>query len=103
MPPSEQESRCIEHACEFLSLAIGGNWEVEGYLDDLNGSEPTPEVVVTNGTTTAAIEVKRMAGDSAQQAYRQSLFSNQRYLIPSCGGYYWLEPPVDLRLPMNDV
>ena len=103
MPPSEQESRCIEHACEFLSSAIGGDWKVESYLDDLGSAEPTPEVVVTNGTTAAAIEVKRMAGDSVQQAYRQSLFSNKRHLIPSCGGYYWLAPPVDLRLPMGDV
>lgn len=103
MPPSEQESRCIEHACDFLTSAIGGHWIVEHYLDDLNGVEPTPEVVVTNGTITAAIEVKRMVGDWEQQAYRQSLFSNERYLVPSCGGYYQLDPPIDLRLPMDDT
>ena len=103
MPPSEQERRCIEYACDFLSSAIGGHWKVECYLDDVNGVEPTPEVVVTNGTITAAIEVKRMTGDSVQQAYRRSLFSNERYLAPSCGGYYRLDPPIDLRLPMDNT
>jgi hypothetical protein len=76
---------------------------VESYLDEINPTEPTPEVMVTNGKTTAAIEVKRMAGDSVQQEYKQSLYSNEKYLIPSCGGYYWLNPPVDLRLPLDTV
>jgi hypothetical protein len=101
MPLSEQESRCVELACEFLSSAVGGRWAVESCLDDLNHTEHTPEVVVTNGETTAAIEVKMMAGDLAQRKYRESLYSNERYLVPSCGGYYWLEPPVDLRLPIG--
>ena len=102
MPTSEQERHCIEKACEFLSSAIGGHWTIESYLDELYPEESTPEVTVTNGTTTAAIEVKRMTGNSVQQAYRQSLPSNERYLTPSCGGYYWINPPVDLRLPMGD-
>lgn len=101
MSPTEQENRCIQHACEFLSSTIGGRWVIERALDDLNPSEPTPEVVVTNGQTTAAIEVKRMLGDSNQLAYHASLRSNERYLIPSCGGYYSLAPPVDVRLPIN--
>ena len=103
MTLSEQEIRCIKCACKFLSSALGGNWNIESYLDEVNATEPTPEVVVTNGTTTAAIEVKRMAGDSAQQKYRESLYSNERYLIPSCGGYYLLNPPIDLRLPVDNV
>jgi hypothetical protein len=103
MPLTEQETRCIGYACEFLSTAVGGRWNIERCLDGLNGSDPTPEVVVTNGETTAAIEVKRMFGDSAQQEYTQSLRSNERYLAPSCGGYYWIEPPIDLRLPLDDA
>jgi hypothetical protein len=103
MPLSEQEHHCVELACEFLSSAVGGRWAVESYPDDLNHTEPTPEVVVANGETTAAIEVKMMTGDLAQRKYRESLYSNERYLVPPCGGYYWLEPPVDLRLPINMV
>jgi hypothetical protein len=101
MSLSEQERYCVNCACEFLSSAIGGQWKVERYLDELYPEEPTPEVVVSNGETTAAIEVKRMAGDEAQQAYMQSLLSNERRLVPSCGGYYLLEPPIDLRLPLD--
>jgi len=101
MPLSEQESRCIEYALQFLSTVIGGHWNIASHLDELNPLEPTPEVTVTNGETTAAIEVKRMAGDSAQQTYWQSLLSNEKYLVPSCGGYYWLAPPIDLRLPID--
>jgi len=70
-------------------------------LDDLYPSEPTPEVLVGDGRTTAAIEVKRLTGDSVLQAYKESIFSLHRSLVPSCGGYYWLNPPVDFRLPME--
>jgi len=103
MPLSEQEEHCVESACEFLSSVFGGNWSIESYLDELYPTEPTPEVVITNGEMTAAIEVKEMAGGSAQQEYRESLYSNERYLSPPCGGYYLLIPPVDLRLRMNNT
>ena len=103
MPLSEQETRCVECACEFLSSSFGGRWNIESYPDELYPTEPTPEVVITNGEMTAAIEVKEMAGGSAQQEYRESLYSNEKYLSPPCGGYYILIPPVDLRLRMNDT
>lgn len=45
--------------------------------------------------------MKRLTGDSIDQAYRESLLSNQKFLVPSYGGYYTLNPPVDFRLPMN--
>jgi hypothetical protein len=70
-------------------------------LDDLYPSEPTPEVIVGNDDMTAAIEVKRLTGDSVFQAYKESIFSLQRSLVPSCGGYYYLNPPVDFRLPID--
>lgn len=101
MPLSEQENRCVEHACEFLSSTLGGHWSIESYLDELNPAEPTPEVVVTNDNTTAAIEVKQLLGDTIDREYHESLLSNQNYLMPSCGGYYMLGPPIDLRLPMD--
>ena len=69
MSLSEQEKRCVEYTCQFLSSTLGGCWNVERYLDGLNPTEPTPEVVVTNGKITAAIEVKRMIGDSVYQEY----------------------------------
>lgn len=74
---------------------------MESYPDELHPTEPTPEVIVTNGSVRAAIEVKRLTGDSIHQAYHESLLSNQMHLTPSCGGCYTLSPPIDLRLPMD--
>ena len=101
MALSDQESRCVELTCGYLSLTVGGNWIVESYPDELYPTEPTPEVIVTNGSVTAAIEVKRLTGDSNSNAYKESLLSNQKFLRPSCGGYYYLIPPNGFRLPMD--
>ena len=100
MPLSDQENICVQFTCGFLSSSIGGNWVIESYPDDLHLSEPTPEVIVSNSSVSAAIEVKRLTGDSMSQVYRESLLNNQKYLVPSCGGYYTLNPPVDFRFPM---
>ena len=100
MPLSEQERRCVAFACRHLKDEYGGSWSIQQDLDDLYPSEPTPEVVVTNGEKSAAVEVKRLTGDSAYQEYVASLLSNERVLVPSCGGSYYLNPPVDFHLPM---
>ena len=100
MPLSEQEQRCVAFACSYLEEHYGGNWSIQQYLDDLNLSEPTPEVIVSNGEKTAAVEVKRLTGDSTYQEYVASLRSNEKFLVPSCGGSYYLNPAVDFRLPM---
>lgn len=101
MPPTEQEQRCIDLACRWLGSLRGGDWTVTKCLDDLNPSSPSPEVIVSNGEMTAAIEVKRLTGDAVQQQYTASLLSNERFLRPPCGGSYYLTPPVDFRLPMD--
>jgi len=100
MPLSEQERRCIEFACRDLEKRYGGSWSIQQYLDDLNLHEPTPEVIVDNGEKTAAVEVKQLTGDSTYQEYLASLLSNQKSLVPSCGGSYYINPAVDFRLPM---
>jgi hypothetical protein len=103
MPITEQEARCIDVTCNHLATVYGGDWcLIDGpSLDDLYPSEPSPEVIVGNGCVTAAVEVKRLTGDSVFQAYKESIFSLHRSLVPSCGGYYWLNPPQDFRLPMS--
>ena len=99
MPLSEQEQRCVGFTCRYLKEHYGGSWSIQKYLDDLNLSEPTPEVVVSNGEKTAAVEVKRLTGDSTYQEHIASLLSNEKRLVPSCGGSYYLCPAVDFRLP----
>jgi len=103
MPVTDQEARCIDLSCNYLASVYSGPWHpMDGpSLDDLYPSEPTPEIIVTNRQMTAAIEVKRLTGDSVFQAYKESIFSLHRSLVPSCGGYYWLSPPLGFRLPMD--
>jgi hypothetical protein len=100
MPLTDQEVRCVNLANRYFSKLYGGVWSIESYPDDTYTSEPSPEVIVTNGDNTTAIEVKRLTGDSIYQAYTESLLSNQKFLTPSCGGSYDLVPTFDLQLPM---
>lgn len=101
MPLSEQEGHCIELVCKYLSSIIAGGWKVKSLLDELYNNEPTPEVIVSNGKATAAIEVKRLIGDSISQEYRKYIQFCWNYLVPSCGGHYTLTPPSDFQMPMD--
>ncbi len=101
MPPSAQEARCIELACGSLCKRYGGTWEIVDDLDLQYPTEPSPEVRVSNGKISAAIEVKGLTGDSEFNSYVESIFSLKKYLAPSCGGYYYLNPALNFRLPME--
>jgi hypothetical protein len=103
MPLTPQERHCIALALPLLGQLYGGSWWIPDgpTLDELHESQASPECLVTNGSTSAAIEVKRLTGDSVLQAYREALLSLRRSLIPSCGGYYALNPAIDFRLPID--
>ena len=75
MALTEQEIHCVTIANHYLSEKYGGEWAVERDLDELFPAEPSPEVLTTNGTKTAAIEVKRLITDAA---YIESLC----YFVP---------------------
>lgn len=96
MPLSKQEKHCIDLALKYLGTQYGGSWSIERYLDDEFPSENTPEVLATNGECNAAIEVKRLT-DPETQKLIESLRSNEKYFTPSCGGYYWIETPFDIK------
>jgi hypothetical protein len=99
---TDQEFRCIRLACEYLS-SDGSSWTLADgpTLDSLHPMEPTPEVIVSDGLRTAAIEVKRLTGEAGYQTYKESLLSLRRALAPSCGGDYFLSGPVNFHLPME--
>jgi hypothetical protein len=103
MPLTPQEQHCIDLALGALGDLYGGTWRVPDgpTLDDLHKSQASPECLVTNDLISAAVEVKRLTGDSVMQAYREALMSLNRSLTPSCGGYYTLSPAVDFRLPID--
>lgn len=103
MPLSKQERRCIDLACRYLGDAVGGDWHLPPgpTLDEQFPNTPTPEAIVTNGRETAAIEVKRLSGDSVMQEYHASLQYLKRDLTPSYGGHYHLFTPDLFTLPMD--
>lgn len=86
-------------ACRYLSEHYGGDWSVQDNLDDLKLQEPTPEVIVGNGTKTAAVEVKLLI-DFPCRDYIAYLRSNEKRLKPPCGGSYYLCPALGFQLPM---
>lgn len=103
MALTPQERRCVELACRWLEQNKGSQWRIAlgPSLDELHPNEPSPEVLVTDGTRTAAIEVKRLTGDGEFDAYIEATLSLRRSLAPSCGGHYFLNPPSDFRIPMD--
>ena len=103
MPLRSQEQHCVDLALGPLGDLYGGTWHVtQGpTLDDLHRSQASPECLVTNGLISAAVEVKRLTGDSVMQAYTEALMCLSRSLVPTCGGYYALGPAVDFRLPID--
>lgn len=101
MPLTEQEQRCVTLACRYLGEHYGGNWSIQENLDDRNLQEPTPEVIVGNGSQTAAVEVKRLI-DFPYRDYIKYLRSNNDYLVPACGGSFLLCPALGFSLPMSD-
>ena len=103
MPLTSQELRCIDLVLGPLGGLYGGEWQIVGgpTLDDLYPSRASPECLLTNGLISAAVEVKMLTGDSVMQAYREALQSLNRSFIPSCGGYYTLNPALDFRLPID--
>lgn len=103
MPLLEQERHCIDLACRFLQTQYGGYWSTADgpTLDEQHPAESSPEALVHNGRTTAAIEVKRLKGDLAWTNYFVSQRSLRTSLVPPCGGSYVLNPCVDFRLPVH--
>lgn len=102
MPLTPQEQASIEAVCTYLSQARGKPWVIKPgpTLDDLHPRESSPEVLLTDGTTDAAVEVKRL-GDDVIQPYAESILSLERSLAPSCGGYYTLVPCANLHFPLD--
>jgi hypothetical protein len=101
MPMTEQEQRCVDLVCAHLAATEGGAWRVVEHLDEQHPDEPSPEVLLTNGPRTAAVEVKRLTGPADVQQYIESTLSLERYLAPSCGGCYHLEPPFPTSMPLD--
>jgi hypothetical protein len=62
MALTDQERRCVELAARDLHATRGGDWPVPDgpTLAELGSSQPAPEVVISNGALTAAVEVEQL-------------------------------------------
>ena len=103
MPLSEDEERCVLGACRLLTQSRGGTWAiVEGdTLDDLYPNSRSPEVLVSNGRLSAAIEVTGLRGGLVWNDHSVSLKALRVALQPSRPGFYMLNPAIDFRLPIG--
>jgi len=104
MPDSIQEQRCIAAVVDLLRAEFGGQWEILDRPDEHSHLVPkpkTPEEVHGNGSTTAAIEVKRLTGGRLWQGYVRRHNSLFKSLAPKCGGSYYLMPCFGLGMDMT--
>ncbi len=99
MALTAQELRCIDLACGHLASVYGDSWRVTRELDSEDPSDASPEVEVTDGRATAAIEVKRLTVAELQQ-YHGWKPSLERFVAPNCPGQFLLMPPSYFRLPL---
>ncbi len=93
MAPTEQEERCAALLCEHLSGNPGGKWRVDVWLDDLNTSEPTPDVVLTNGVDCIAVEIKQLTDGEVFHTNYWNYKSLCERLTPESGGEFALFLP----------
>ena len=67
MPLNEFEQTSIQSVLAYLGERSGSSWAIEQVLEDQYRSEPVPEVRVSDGRTTAAIEVKELIAAAGRQ------------------------------------
>lgn len=100
MPLTAQEARCIELTSAHLGDRYGGTWRTTRVLDEENPSTASPEVEVSNGSATAAIEVKGLTVAEVKR-YHKWKPSLERYLSPPCPGAFLLLPSSFFMLPLE--
>lgn len=101
MPPSEQEWRCVEAVCRYLRETSGDTWRIADWLDDRHVDEPSPDVLLTDGTRTLAVEVKQLTDGEAFDGYDRAQQSLYERLAPNATGVYTLIPPPLVTLPLS--
>ena len=101
MPLSDQESRCAELVCQYLDSTRSGDWRIARSLDDEHPSEPSPDVLLTNGTEEIAVEIKRLTDGEFLDHRRVAELYLQRSLAPKTGGAFLLHPSRGTAFPFT--
>ena len=99
MPPSDQERRCADVICDSLNEATRREWTVEAWLDDEHPNESSPDVLLTDGTESIAIEIKQLTDGNVFHEHDQYMQSLHRRLASDRDRSYFLTPAPTARLP----
>ena len=100
MPLTDQESRCAELLCRHLDGERGGQWHVATVFDDEHPSEPSPDVLLSNGTDEIAVEIKRLTGGERLTAFFAKRDWLQDRLTADTHGRLWLIPQSGVEFPL---
>lgn len=98
--PTEQELRCAELLRLHLGEASGGEWQ-ETWLDAENPSQPSPDVLLTDGAESFAVEIKQLTDGETIHAHNQAIDSLRGSLAPQGGGTFYLSGPRGITPPLD--
>ena len=101
MPLTKQESRCAELLCRHLHGQRGGRWHIATVFDDEYPSEPSPDVLLSNGTDEIAVEIKRLTDGSRISDFFTKLDWLQDHLARDVDGRFWLIPQLGVEFPLS--
>ncbi len=101
MPSSRHERQCIQAICQHLQRTLGDGWEVDRWLDDEYPNQRSPDVLLTDGSNSIAIEIKRLTDGDTFHEYEEALQSLYQGLAPDRDRNFTLLPPPSIRLPLG--
>lgn len=104
MPLTKRELDTALKVCRLLEKITGARWVLPDGLtpDDLDPVNKTPDTLAESAAGgTAAIEIRGLTGDDIVNAYRSSILSLEKRLMPSFGGAYELVPAGLVDLPFE--
>ena len=105
MPPTEQEQRCAEAICRYLTEQANRVWGVQRWLDEDDEEKRSADVLLSDGFEGLMVEITRMTDGPEFSTHDNSLESLYRRLAPDSVRSYclFLPPPHILRLEPKQV
>ena len=92
MAPSDQEIRCASTLCGYLCESTGHRWAIKCWLDEQYPNEKSPDVLLSDGRKSMAVEIKQLTDGPTFHQYRLEQHSLYSRLSPDRGRSYHLRP-----------
>ena len=100
--PGDQELRCAEAICKSLNEFNDRAWKIECWLDDKHQDEAGPDVRLSDGDVSIAVEIKQLTDGSEFHEFAQYSHSLYRRLALDPDRDYLLIPAPSTRLPLPE-